>query len=90
MYTNGILLFMIGICFLMMVRLVFSRTFTFALKFVLRAVTGLAAVFAVDFLLSPWNIAVGINCFTAAVSALFGLPGVAMLFGWIYIFEKFF
>lgn len=88
MYTDKIMYFMIGICLVMLVGVVFTRAFRTVLRLCFRGLFGTAAVFAINFFMSPWNIAVGINCFTAAVSALLGLPGVAMLFGWTLIFDR--
>lgn len=52
----------------------------------LRALSGISAIFVLDFLLSPVGISVGINFFTAAVSAVLGIPGITLLYGLAYLF----
>ena len=54
-------------------------------KPLIKAVFGSAAIYAANILLSPFNIAVGINPFTAAVTAILGLPGFVMLYALKFI-----
>lgn len=45
-----------------------------------RGLTGISAILAADYILSAYNIALGINLFTAFVSGVLGLPGVAVMY----------
>jgi inhibitor of the pro-sigma K processing machinery len=88
MYTEKIMFWLIGVCVLMLLAVIFTKPFKVIAKMFVNCITGIATVFAVNFLLSPWNIAVGINYITALVCAIFGFPGTAMLFGLKIIFER--
>ena len=52
-------------------------------NFLMRLVTGTAAIVAVNFLLSGagLNVTVGLNLFSLMSAGLLGMPGVAMLYG---------
>jgi pro-sigmaK processing inhibitor BofA len=88
MNVERIMIFMMVLCGVMLLAVIFTKPFKAVLRLILRCVAGIAVIFAADFFLSPWGIAVGINGFSAAICTFFGLPGAAMLFGWQYIFER--
>ena len=50
------------------------------LAFAIRAILGVAAVFAINTAFAGFGLAVGINFLTVAVVAFLGLPGIAMLY----------
>jgi hypothetical protein len=41
---------------------------------------GIAAIFVMDFLLSPFGLAVGLNMFTVAFVGILGIPGFVTLY----------
>lgn len=45
-----------------------------------RGLTGISAILVADYILSAYNIVLGINLFTAFVSGVLGIPGVAMMY----------
>ena len=45
-----------------------------------RGLTGVSAILVADYALSAYGVALGINFFTAFVSGVLGMPGVAMMF----------
>jgi len=51
------------------------------LAFAARAVLGVAAVLAINFVFGGMGLLVGINVLTIAVVAVLGIPGIIMLYG---------
>lgn len=45
-----------------------------------RGLTGISVILVVNYIFSGYNIALGINIFTAFISGILGIPGVAMMF----------
>lgn len=70
-------------CILVLLIGAFRRKKEWIINFVLRAVTGTAAVFFINgFLVSRGvSIAVGINPITVLTSGILGFPGLIMLYG---------
>lgn len=52
----------------------------------LRGVMGTSFIFIINCLLYVYNICLGINALTVAVSAVMGVPGIALMYLLIYIF----
>ena len=48
--------------------------------FVARGVLGVASIFVLNILLSPFNIAVGINALTGLLATFLGFPAVVLMF----------
>ena len=69
------------VVFLFMISL--RKKMEFLLNFMLRAVTGMIAVFLINEALAAQNVSVlvGINPWTALTSGILGIPGVALLYG---------
>lgn len=80
MQSEQVIYIMLGVLVLWGIYTVSGRFIRGIIRFAIRAVTGLAAIFAFDLVLSPIGIAVGINGFTAMVSGLLGVPGFVMLY----------
>ncbi len=45
-----------------------------------RGLTGISTILVADYILSAYNLVLGINLFTAFVSGVLGIPGVAMMY----------
>ncbi len=55
--------------------------------FVARGVLGVASIFILNILLSPFNIAVGINALTGLLATFLGFPAVVLMFGLALLFR---
>ena len=55
--------------------------------FVARGVLGVASIFVLNILLSPFNIAVGINALTGLLATFLGFPAVVLMFGLALLFR---
>ena len=55
--------------------------------FVARGVFGVASIFVLNILLSPFNIAVGINALTGLLATFLGFPAVVLMFGLALLFR---
>ena len=55
--------------------------------FVARGVFGLASIFVLNILLSPFTIAVGINALTGLLATFLGFPAVVLMFGLALLFR---
>lgn len=55
--------------------------------FTARGVLGVISIFIIDIILSPFNIAVGINFFTGLMSAFLGIPAIVLMFGLALLFR---
>ena len=73
----------IGMCMIVLSIVAFRRKMEFVINFILRSVTGTAAIYFVNLLLSGQNIPieVGINPVSFLTSGTLGIPGVILLYG---------
>lgn len=55
--------------------------------FVARGVLGVASIFILNILLSPFNIVVGINALTGFLATFLGFPAVVLMFGLALLFR---
>ena len=55
--------------------------------FVARGVLGVASIFVLNILLSPFNIAVGINALTGLLATFLGFPAVVLMSGLALLFR---
>jgi inhibitor of the pro-sigma K processing machinery len=65
--------------------MLFGRAVKALARLICRSAVGAVAIFAVDFLLSPMGLFVGINAVTALITGVLGIPGLVMLYAvrWI-------
>ena len=85
MQSEIVIYALIGVLILSALSIMFGRELRALIMFFIRSVIGALGIFAVDFLLSPLGIAVGINLFTAAVTGILGIPGFVMLYAIAWI-----
>ena len=52
-----------------------------------RGIFGVASIFVLNILLSPFNIAVGINALTGLLATFLGFPAVVLMFGLALLFR---
>lgn len=73
----------IFMCVVILCMISLRKKMEFLLNFMLRAVTGMIAVFLINEALAAQNVSVlvGINPWTALTSGILGIPGVALLYG---------
>ena len=73
----------IFMCVVILCMISLRKKMEFLLNFMLRAVTGMIAVFLINEVLAAQNVSVlvGINPWTALTSGILGIPGVALLYG---------
>lgn len=73
----------IFMCVIILCMISLRKKMEFLLNFMLRAVTGMIAVFLINEALAAQNVSVlvGINPWTALTSGILGIPGVALLYG---------
>lgn len=86
MTSANIISLLIGICIFYICFGIFSKPLKIAAIFLFNGLVGIFGIFIVDFLLSPYNIAVGINFFTVLFGAVLGLPGIVSLYGITWFF----
>lgn len=53
-----------------------------------RGLAGVSGIFVIDFLLSPFHIAVGINLLTTLISMMLGLPGVGLMYILVFVLNR--
>ena len=87
MTSASIIALLIGICILYICFAVFSKPLKIAANLCLNGIVGICGIFVAEFLLSPFNIAGGINIFTLLTGALLGLPGILALYGISWFFS---
>lgn len=80
MTSSQLIGIMIGLCILYCFMVIFSKPFKMVGKLILRGIISMVGIFVLDFILSPWSIAVGINPFTACIGSILGIPGIASLY----------
>lgn len=73
----------IFMCVVILCMISLRKKMEFLLNFMLRAITGMIAVFLINEALAAQNVSVlvGINPWTALTSGILGIPGVALLYG---------
>ena len=73
----------IFMCVVILCMISLRKKMEFLLNFMLRAVTGMIAVFLINEAWAAQNVSVlvGINPWTALTSGILGIPGVALLYG---------
>lgn len=73
----------IFMCVVILCMISLRKKMEFLLNFMLRAVTGMIAVFLINEALAAQNVSVlvGINPWTALTSGILGIPGIALLYG---------
>ena len=77
---NGVILLMLAVCGLLAAIVVMSGPIKMLIKLALSCAVGAAAIYGINFIIGGLGLKVGINLFTAAVSGILGLPGVAALY----------
>lgn len=77
---NGVILLMLAVCGLLAAAVVMSGPIKMLIKLALSCGAGAAAIYGINFIIGGLGLKVGINLFTAAVSGILGLPGVAALY----------
>ena len=80
MNSNQILIGLIIICLVGSIILMFPKFFKIFGKLVLNATVGLGLIYGINMLIHAEELKVGLNYVTASVTAILGLPGVAMLY----------
>lgn len=80
MQSEQVMYAMLGILVLCGIYTVSGKFIRWVMCFVFKAAAGTAAIAAMDVVLSPIGIAVGLNGFTAAITGLLGVPGFIMLY----------
>lgn len=78
-YSN-IITWMIIICLVFVGLIIFAKPVKYILRFLTQAVCGIFLAMGLNFLLTPFSIAIGINYLTFAVVGLLGLPGFITLY----------
>ena len=85
MQSEMIIYAMIGLLVIAVLSIIFGRELRALIKFFIRSIIGALGIFAVDLILSPIELAVGINLFTGAVTGILGIPGFVMLYAIAWI-----
>jgi len=78
-YTS-VITWMIIICLVFVGLIMFAKPVKYILRFLIQAVLGMALTFVVNFMLSPFSVAIGLNYLTFFITGLLGLPGFVMLY----------
>lgn len=78
--ADNVIYAMMSILAAALVLSLFSGRAKALLRFILRGAAGAAGIFIVDVLFSPIGLSVGINFFTAGVTAVLGIPGFVLLY----------
>lgn len=85
MQSDAIIYAMLGVLVLAAVGILFGRLIKSLFLIAIKSAVGVSAIFAVNFLLSPIGLSVGINAITAVFTGVFGFPGFVTLYvvSWI-------
>lgn len=75
-----IITWMIIICLIFIGLIVFAKPVKYILRFLIQALCCMFLAVIFNFILSPFNIAIGLNYLTFFITGLLGLPGFAMLY----------
>lgn len=75
-----IILLMLAVCGVLTGIIIMSGPIKAFIKLAFNCAVGAAAIYGINFVLGGLGLKVGINIFTAAVSGILGLPGVAALY----------
>lgn len=70
---------LISVCIMFVMALLFNG-FKVIRNFFWRGIAGVSTILVSNYILSAYGIAIGINWFTACISGLLGIPGVAMMY----------
>jgi len=77
---SSVITWMIIICLVFVGLIIFAKPVKYILRFLTQAICGMLLAIGLNFLLTPFSIAVGINYLTFAVTGLLGFPGFIMLY----------
>ena len=80
MGSFGAIGIMIAVLLTLVGFVIFAKPLKSLLKFFIRAVIGLFAVFIVNLILSPFGLFIGLNYLTAFIIGILGLPGFISLY----------
>lgn len=80
MGSEQVIMWMIAACVIFAGFLLFSKPLKAAARIFIQAVIGTALMYVVNFILSPFSLAVGINLLTAFIVGVLGLPGLCALY----------
>jgi inhibitor of the pro-sigma K processing machinery len=85
MLSDRVIMIMLAVLVIMVLTALFGRAVKAVARLVCRSAVGAAAIFAVDFLLSPMGLFVGINAATVLITGILGVPGFVMLYAVMWI-----
>lgn len=85
MDSSQVIGWMIIICLLFMSFIILAKPLKIIGRCILNSAIGVSAIFVLNFLLSPLEIAVGINLYTALTTGILGLPGFIGLYAITYL-----
>lgn len=77
--SQAIIGWLITVCFMFVMALLFNG-FKIIRGFFWRGIMGVSVILAADYVLSSYIGVIGINRFTAFVSGVLGIPGVALMY----------
>lgn len=80
MNSQQIIGWMITGCVLFVILMVFSRPLKLAGRLCLNGILGISSLLIGNYILSSTGLVVGINIYTAAFTAIMGIPGVLCLY----------
>ena len=82
MNNAGGILAILGVCLIVLLIGAMGKKVEWLVNFILRAVTGVVAIYCVNYLLAARQIsvAVGINPLTILTSGILGFPGIAVIY----------
>lgn len=86
---NKIIWIILAVCLLVLLGWMFQRHKKWIVNFLLRACSGILAVYVINLFLA-WRgipLGVGINPVTAGVAGVLGVPGIAVLYGIVLYFN---
>lgn len=78
--SSQIIGWMIVVCALMLIFVLFSRPLRAIAKLCLNSAIGVCALLICNYFLTPLGIGVGINLYTAVFTGVLGIPGVVCLY----------
>lgn len=88
MTVEMLAIWLIAVFLIMIMFSAMAKPFKIAGNIFINAIIGLSTLFSANMLLASSGAAVGINAYTAAISAILGFPGTLLLYG-IKLFMKF-
>lgn len=87
MDSGYIIGWLIGVFFLLLFFVVFSKPLKFIENFCINAIIGISTLLTTNFLLQPIGITVGINIYTIIIAGILSFPGTILLYA-LEIFIK--